>query len=676
MKRYISFIFLFAFASSYIGFCQCAVSVPSSVQIVRSALTISGGSNVKYVCNGGSVLSSSTGLGGGNKIYMDSGSYFLYINNGSGSNTIYVKNYATIDISGTGGGGGNVLYYEPHAIIHGTHPGLTLILCNPITYDILLSGSFAVLIKKLCTGPQITIKTDSYLPTYKVVTLYGDGQSDTSMFSSVLGGGAAIDTHLYQSSGNYSVKHILFNGASRVDSMRYSYEYGFCRTLPIKFYYDADSNCVKDNTDTYIMYPLMAEVDSNSIPIDTISTTSGFYYNANGSPGDIYSFRLLSIPPGLHPVCPLSGIIFDTLPSSIYSPVTKYIGFIGDTTTGFDLQQYSTVRYGRHASSANVSISNPFCTPQSGTVMINKNPKYDFVSAVPAPTSIIGNTIIWNFAGAAVFNPPLRISASFSHSGTFLPPGDTVLTAFSVSPTDYMPHNNSCVLVDTVKTSFDPNYVSVSPNGCIETGVSQLQYTIHFENMGNDTAFNIFIMDTLSDNLNVHSFEVLTSSAVMNISKTRSSGHNIIRFDFPNINLLDSSHHNECDGFVMFKIKTKNLSSGATILNRAGIYFDTNPVIMTNAVENIVSCATLNQQNITSGCIEIYPNPTSNQLSVKTDNDTYTSLSITNTMGQQIMQQQFSASQSNVDVKMLPPGLYYIMLRGEQGSVVKKFVKM
>ena len=111
-----------------------------------------------------------------------------------------------------------------------------------------------------------------------------------------------------------------------------------------------------------------------------------------------------------------------------------------------------------------------------------------------------------------------------------------------------------------------------------------------FENTGNDTAHNIYVMDTLSSNVNPSSLRILASSAEMNIIPIRAGALNIIKFDFPNIQLLDSTHHNKCDGMVMFTINTfDGLPDGTAIFNHAGIFFDDNPVVMTNIVEDMIS---------------------------------------------------------------------------------------
>ena len=73
--------------------------------------------------------------------------------------------------------------------------------------------------------------------------------------------------------------------------------------------------------------------------------------------------------------------------------------------------------------------------------------------------------------------------------------------------------------------------------------------------------------------------------------------------------------------------------------------------------------------------IEIYPNPVADVLNINIHNGNYNSFIIVNETGQVMAQQQLSGAQSNVNVKSLPPGIYYITLNGDFGMDVRKFVK-
>lgn len=55
--------------------------------------------------------------------------------------------------------------------------------------------------------------------------------------------------------------------------------------------------------------------------------------------------------------------------------------------------------------------------------------------------------------------------------------------------------------------------------------------------MGNDTAFHVLVTDTLSSILNPETFEYIAASHPVNIARVG----NILKFDFPQINLLPKS---------------------------------------------------------------------------------------------------------------------------------------
>ena len=169
-------------------------------------------------------------------------------------------------------------------------------------------------------------------------------------------------------------------------------------------------------------------------------------------------------------------------------------------------------------------------------------------------------------------------------------PGDTVNSLNIIYPFtgDADTSDNTEGHTDTVKSGYDPNFIEVSPSGYIPSGM-QLQYTVGFENTGNDTAFNIHILDTLADQLDPTTLRIVTASSAMNIYTFHASGHTIVKFDFPNIDLLDSSHHDACHGMMIYTIKSKTgLTDCTHIPAKAGIYFDENPVVMTNTATNII----------------------------------------------------------------------------------------
>jgi uncharacterized repeat protein (TIGR01451 family) len=345
--------------------------------------------------------------------------------------------------------------------------------------------------------------------------------------------------------------------------------------------------------------------------------------------------------------------------------------------TGFDLAVHGSSMCGRHMANGIVHVTNTSCTAVASTVTVVFSPQYVFGTSVPAATSVIGNVATWT-TGAITNTTPVTINYTLTRSGAWLIPGDTIHTSYSVSPTtgDGDPSNNNQNSNDTVTSSFDPNFIEVNPSGYITAG-TQLTYTVHFENTGNATAKDIYVMDTLSDYLLDGSMRIIVSSAKMNVYKYRAGGHNIVKFDFPNINLLDSSHHNLCDGMFMYSIKTMpGLADGTTIFNSAGIYFDDNEVVPTNIVENIIGTPTLGMGSLSAQQnVSLFPNPANNTLGIRMEEGAYNSFVITSQVGQVLKAGQLSGTQNKVDIGMLAPGLYYISMKGEHGSTVRKFVK-
>jgi len=512
----------------------------------------------------------------------------------------------------------------------------------------------------------------SYVPGSTLLVYFGDGSSETVPADSM-----AFFSHAYASAGAYTVKCVLLDpGGVHTDSTTLTDDVAICSVLSLTPYLDNNANCLFDAGDNSILTPLTVEVDSAGVPVDTITATGVYYNTLYGVPlGTIYAFRLITPPAGVVISCPGSGIVYDTAGVSHGS---RLMGIACGSSSGFDISEIVNVGGpGRHMSNVDVDINNAFCTAHTGTLTMTFSPKYDFSYAYPAPSSVAGNVITWDIAAISA-TAPVYISAHFEVPGAWLIPGDTIHSSYVLTPItgDLNPANNTIVRVDTVTASYDPNDKSVTPQGAVPAGTN-LDYKIVFENTGNATAVNIHVQDTLSNDLDIHSFklESATAQVFTTISKD-AAGHNVLKFDFPNINLLDSAHHGQCQGMITFKINTKSgLPAGTVIYNRAGIYFDDNEVVMTDTAQTEIGTTTGVTTMTNSSKVAVYPNPVNDQLTIKTDG-TYTSLTVTNTVGQLMMTQQINLSQTTINVKALPAGLYYLTLRGELGAKVVKFEKM
>ena len=167
-----------------------------------------------------------------------------------------------------------------------------------------------------------------------------------------------------------------------------------------------------------------------------------------------------------------------------------------------------------------------------------------------------------------------------------------------------------------VVNSYDPNEKTASPIGSgnqhlVRKG-TPLEYTIHFQNTGNDTAFLVVLRDTLSNKMDYSRIELLGSSHPYELAQINDS---ILHIRFDNILLPDSLTNPEgSQGFFSFKIYPKSgLSDGTVVNNHAAIYFDQNPPIITNTVSRTYGeyylVSTDEQKGPAQVRVSVSPNP-------------------------------------------------------------------
>ena len=553
-----------------------------------------------------------------------------------------------------------------------------------------VTDSFMVELNHQCNGPEISILTRNYIAGRSVKTYYGDGATDSSTLTpGFLIGAYAIIHHSYPASGTYTIRHILYMGGVAVDSIIYSYTYTFCRTLPVKIFYDENGNCIKESTEPYGILPQLIKIDSNGTAVDTISVTSGLYYNAYCNAGDVYKFQSITSYPGLSTTCPAAGYLLDTIQTDTSNNIDRYLGMHCASATSFDLAINTVISVtGTGDQVGAIIVRNNSCLPEDGVVTLNFSPKYQYYTGHghPIPSSTTATSATWNITGLVPYmTTPFVIDYALVYNVTtgHLTVGDTVQTHVKISPTtgDIDTSNNYNIIIDTVRASCDPNRIAVSPQGCLRSGTTPnlLTYSINFENTGTDTAHNIYVLDTLPANVDPRSLRLLSASNAMFIDIRNHGSYYVVKFDFPGINLLDSTHHDYCDGSVIFTVNTlTGLATGDNINNRAGIYFDYNSVVMTNTATNTIGCPRIIEvpQIQTKGTISIYPNPTTGLLTIKTPKDDFTSLAITNSIGQLLLTEPITNTQTTINVNTLAPGLYYLTLKGESGVEVRKLVKV
>ncbi len=239
---------------------------------------------------------------------------------------------------------------------------------------------------------------------------------------------------------------------------------------------------------------------------------------------------------------------------------------------------------------------NASLTATNNTVAkLAKPSAFSFVSFTIPPTTINGDTAIWNLGTLA----PL----SYQDLGFDVSvPGVTLIGTpynyhgeVTTSSAQLQLANDVDVISNLVSGSFDPNDKQVwnaagqIADPFIDPADLELQYMIRFQNTGNDTAFNVHIDDDLDPFLIPTTFKLQGASHNCQVQFLDSLGRHL-RFLFPNI-LLPDSNRNEpgSHGYVRYSVeRMPGLSLGSTVSNTADIYFDFNTAVVTNTVNSTI----------------------------------------------------------------------------------------
>jgi len=142
-----------------------------------------------------------------------------------------------------------------------------------------------------------------------------------------------------------------------------------------------------------------------------------------------------------------------------------------------------------------------------------------------------------------------------------------------------------------ITDSFDPNDKLVAPAGVSGEHLTalgqELEYTVRFQNTGNDYAYRVVLVDTLSDKLDISTLRMTGASHPYRFAVS-GKGRPVLTWTFNDINLPDSARDQAgSNGFVRFTIlPVADQPAGTRIENFADIFFDYNPPVRTNTTLN------------------------------------------------------------------------------------------
>ena len=310
------------------------------------------------------------------------------------------------------------------------------------------------------------------------------------------------------------------------------------------------------------------------------------------------------------------------------------------------------------------------------TVVFSGPATFAGIAAGSLNPTVSGNTLTYSVPDFEALDINTAFGLKFLID-TFAQMGEQLCLSITVLPDvagDINNTNNTLRICFEVLNSYDPNMKEVSPVNSIAPTEDWLTYTIHFQNMGNAPAIHIYVMDTLDNKLDESSIQILGSSHRM---LTEIKG-NIARFNFPNINLVDSATNQpESKGWLQYKIKKNTgLALGTQIKNTASIYFDFNAPVVTNTVTNTVEQPNaVKESREQMSEISVFPNPTNDVVYISYNSNTSADVTLFNINGAACLKQQLTASNQSISLSGLPAGVYFVSVEVEGNVVRKKVVK-
>ncbi len=246
----------------------------------------------------------------------------------------------------------------------------------------------------------------------------------------------------------------------------------------------------------------------------------------------------------------------------------------------------------------------------AGTAQLSLDEKLLFESSSDSSFILNGSNITWNFDSLDVGDQH-KILAFVQVPPDVTLIGDTLRHFAMVTPitNDTNQINNYDTITPIIYGAFDPNYKENYPTGhydkhYVRNNDSIFEYTVHFQNVGLSEAINIKIIDSIDQNFDILTIDMLGASHNYNYEIY---GSGVVCWSFDSIMLPDSgSNLLGSNGYVKYKIQTrKNLTIGTEFSNKAHIYFDFNPPIITNnCINTIYDCDTINLEISDFNCWE------------------------------------------------------------------------
>lgn len=440
-----------------------------------------------------------------------------------------------------------------------------------------------------------------------------------------------------------------------------------CGSVSGTVYIDNDQDCVQDPGEPGVPFQVLEILPG---PAYAITGNDGHY--AFDIPDGAYS--LGQTDPTLIQLCPATAPVPFTVASN-----QAVIHLADSSTVPMDLSAQLEQTAMRPGFNGYLWGSVRNLSPQvtgAVTVTLDLDAALVYVEATPAPTSVAGNTLVWELPAfpayqQQVFGVSVQVPAA-TPLGT---PLSSTLMASNTLP-EANTANNSATANSQVTGSYDPNVKQARTS----TGYSSTQYfigvddhidyTIQFQNTGTDTAFTVVVTDTLGETLDQSTFQQGVASHPFNVAFKPGR---LVEWTFTNILLPDSGTNEAAShGLVSFRIRPKlPLLPGTAITNSANIYFDFNEPVITEPCVLTAEIGT-GVAGTDAERIHLMPNPTDDILDVQLPEGSTTAFDLLSMDGRHlVVPTVWRSGGLQIDVRSLAPGMY--MLRTAAGTA--RFMK-
>ncbi len=352
---------------------------------------------------------------------------------------------------------------------------------------------------------------------------------------------------------------------------------------------------------------------------------------------------------------------FCVTPNGVHNDVEILIAPINAAKPGFDAEYVITYK-----NKGNQTLSGDYSMTYDETVL-------DFVSATVVPAQASG-LLTWDYVDLLPFqtrtvNVTLSVNSPTDTPAVNL--GDQLDFSVAINPVagDELPEDNQLDYNQTVVSSFDPNNI-ICLEGEFEDNTAignYLHYIVNFENTGDISAQNIIVATDVDPTMyDISTLQVLNSTH----TPITVIEENQVLIIFDSI-YLDAG----AQGNIIFKLKTlEDLDENSTVTQNAEIFFDFNFPIETNDANTTFQTLLGNAEFNVDTAISLYPNPTSNVVTVAALN-TITNVSIIDIQGRTLQSIDTNVNELDIDVSSRANGVYFIKIATDNGTYMKKVIK-